>query len=234
MRIERDKWETLAKAGRKLQALRGTRALTLVAKAAGLSAVTLRQLEQGARVPRAQTLIALARYYGVDAEELGYGPLLSKAEDARTEKIRETAASRRGKGRPKGTWRAAEIPVLEGPAELIDVVGKRFWGIVGDMRRAVPYERLRATYALDEQTYRVYRKILTGGLSSGNTRPVSEGYLFQKAGGPVGHRLAVLAMWHDGQTIEEIMRRTGLQYNTIREYILEAEEQMSGEDEECE
>ena len=56
--------------GTRLVALRGKRPQELVAEAVGISVSALSMYEQGNRVPRDETKIKLAEYYGISVQSL--------------------------------------------------------------------------------------------------------------------------------------------------------------------
>ena len=59
-----------AEMGARLRTLRGEKPRLEVAEAVGISVSALQMYENGARVPRDQTKIALAKYYGSTVEDI--------------------------------------------------------------------------------------------------------------------------------------------------------------------
>lgn len=59
-----------AEIGATLRALRGEKRRETVAEAVGISVSALQMYENGARIPRDQTKIALANYYGQTVEDI--------------------------------------------------------------------------------------------------------------------------------------------------------------------
>ncbi len=59
-----------AEIGARLRTLRGEKMRQTVAEAVGISVSALQMYENGARVPRDQTKMALAKYYGTSVEDL--------------------------------------------------------------------------------------------------------------------------------------------------------------------
>lgn len=59
-----------AEIGARLRDLRGQTPRPVVAEAVGISVSALQMYENGARVPRDQTKMALARYYGKSVEDI--------------------------------------------------------------------------------------------------------------------------------------------------------------------
>lgn len=59
-----------AEMGARLRTLRGEKQRLEVAEAVGISVSALQMYENGARVPRDQTKMALAKYYGMSVEDI--------------------------------------------------------------------------------------------------------------------------------------------------------------------
>ena len=59
-----------AEVGARLRDLRGDRPRQEVAKALGISVSALQMYENGARIPRDQTKMDIARYYGTSVEDI--------------------------------------------------------------------------------------------------------------------------------------------------------------------
>lgn len=63
-----------AEIGAKLRELRGETPRPVVAEAVGVSVSALQMYENGARIPRDQTKIALARFYKTTVEDIFFSP----------------------------------------------------------------------------------------------------------------------------------------------------------------
>lgn len=56
--------------GERLRALRGARRMTQVSEETGIGQSTLSNYENGIRIPRDETKVVLAKYYGVSVESI--------------------------------------------------------------------------------------------------------------------------------------------------------------------
>lgn len=63
-----------AEIGARLRLLRGENPRSIVAEAVGISVSALQMYENGARIPRDQTKMALAKYYGTSVEDIFFNP----------------------------------------------------------------------------------------------------------------------------------------------------------------